>query len=170
MNKSNAYKLVIILTLFLAIQACSAETPAPLPAHTALPTLMPTETATPTPYPTPRPKSVSDEVRDTYIASINPLLDEWEAVNQLMSDRGSGWLDRIIKLQEIRNEYSQLAIDPYFDELHAQMILHMDCQIAAYVALLSSKVPTSNEFQGEPFKLLEEPELIFERCSFPDAE
>jgi len=170
MNKSNFYRLIIILALVLVIQACSPGTPTPMPTHTALPTLMPTETATPTPYPTPRPKSVSDEVRDTYIASIDPLLDEWEAVNQLMSDKGRGSYDRVIKLQEIRNGFAQLEIDPYFDELHAQMLLHMDCQIAAYVALMSSRDYSSIEFQGEPFELLEEPEVIFERCSFPDTE
>ncbi|OQY32732.1 MAG: hypothetical protein B6243_07145 [Anaerolineaceae bacterium 4572_5.2] len=152
MNKSNLYRLIIILTLVFAIQAC-------LP-----------ETATPTLYPTPRLKSVSDEVRDDYLASIDPLLDEWEAVNQLMSDRGRGAYDRVVKLQEIRNEFAQLEIDPYFDELHTQMILHMDCQIAAYVALMSSRDYSSIEFRGEPFELLEEPEVIFERCSLSGAE
>jgi len=145
MNKSNFYRLIIFLTLVLAIQGCSPEM------------------AAPTPYPTPKPKSVSDEVRDEYFASTVPLLDEWEAVIPLMFDRGRGWQDRIIKLQEIRKGYSQLEVDPYFDELHAQMILHMDCQIAAYVALVNLRDFSSGG-------LLEGPEVIFERCSFPGAE
>ena len=152
MDKSNAHKLVIILILVLMIQACSPGT------------------ATSTPFPTPKPKNVSDEVRDNYFVLINPLLDEWEAVIPLMSDRGNGWLDRIIKLEEIRNKFSKLEIDPYFDEPHSQMVLHMDCQIAAYVALMSSRDYSSIEFQGKPFELLEKPETIFERCSFPAAE
>ncbi|MBT3314476.1 MAG: hypothetical protein HN390_07660 [Anaerolineae bacterium] len=149
MNESNAHKLVFILILAFMIQACSPDVPTPS---------------------TSKPKNISDEAKSEYFALINPLLDEWEAVIPLMSDRGNGWLDRIIKLQEIRNEYSQLEIDPYFNELHTQMILHMDCQIAAYVALISSRDYSSIEFQGEPFELLEEPEVIFERCSFPGAE
>ena len=152
MKISNTYKLVIILILALMIQACSPET------------------ATSTPFPTPKPKNVSDEVRDNYFALINPLLDEWEAVIPLMSDRGRGWLNRIIELQEIRNEFVKLEIDPYFEELHTQMILHMDCQIAAYVALANPKDYSSIEFQGKPFELLEESEVIFERCSFPAVE
>ena len=149
MDKSNAHKLVFILILALMIQACSPETPTPS---------------------TTKPETISDEARNEYFALINPLLDEWEAVIPLMSDRGSGWLDRIIKLEEIRNKFSKLEIDPYFYELHSQMILHMDCQIAAYVALMSSRDYSSIEFQGKPFELLEKPETIFERCSFPAAE
>ena len=143
MGKSSAYKLVIVLILVLMIQACSTETP--------------------TPSPTPKPKKISDERRDEYFALIGPLLDEWEALIPLMSDRGSGWLNRIAELQEIRNEFANLEIDPYFYELHAQMILHMDCQIAAYVALV-------NPGEYSAGILLEEPEMIFKRCSFPTVE
>ena len=143
MDKSNAYKLAIVLILTLMIQACSPETPIP--------------------YSTPKPKNISDEVKDEYFALINPLLDQWEAVIPLMSDRNSGRLNRIIELQEIRNEFEKLEIDPYFYELHSQMILHMDCQIAAYIALVNPGDYSSGI-------LLEEPEGIFKRCSFPNAE
>ena len=50
MDKSNAYKLAIVLILTLMIQACSPETPIP--------------------YSTPKPKNISDEVKDEYFALI----------------------------------------------------------------------------------------------------
>ncbi len=114
------------------------------------------------PYSTPKPKNISDEEKVEYFALIDPLLDEWEALIPLMSDRGSGWLKRIVELEEIRKEFSELEIDPYFDDIHTRMILHMDCQIAAYIALINSRDYSSGI-------LLEEAEILFERCSFPTA-
>ena len=160
MNKSNFTRMITILTFFLIIQGCSQGTQAP--------TL--TSTSTPTPYPTLRPKSVSDEVRNAYVEAVGPILEDWEEVNLLMADRGRGGLDRIIRLEEIRIEFAEVEIDPYFDELHVQMLLHMDCQIAAYVALTSSRDHSPIDYKGEAFELLEEPELIFDRCSFPVGE
>lgn len=146
MNKSNSSRLIIILTLFLMIQGCSLET------------------TTPIPFSTPIPKELRDQIRDAYVASTEPLLKEWDEVNQLATDRGRyDWLDLIIKMQEIRNGFAQLEVDPTVEDTHSQMILHMDCQIAAYVALVSPRDYSSIE-------LLEEPDVIFGRCSFPVAE
>lgn len=163
MDKSNSYILIIGLTLFLMVQSCSPEAPTPTPTHTALPIPTSTETTTPIPFSTPMSKEVREQIRDAYLASIDPFIKEWEEVNQLATDRGRGWIDHIIRLQEIRNGFAQLEVDPAFEDIHSQMILHMDCQIAAYVALVSPRDYLSSG-------LLEEPEVIFERCSFPVAE
>lgn len=168
MNKSNFTRMITILTFFLIIQGCSQGTPAltssPTPSPTSAPTL------TPTPYPTLRPKSVSDEVRNAYFEPVGPILKEWEEANLLMADRGSGGLGPIIRLEEIRIEFAELERDPYFDEVHAQMVLHMDCQIAAYVALMIPRDQIPVDYMGEAFEFLEEVEVIFGRCSFPDAD
>jgi hypothetical protein len=146
MNESNSYRLIIILTLFLIIQGCSLETPTPIS------------------FSTPMPKELHDQIRDAYVASIDPLLKEWDEVNQLATDRGRyDWLNLIIKMQEIRNGFAQLEVDPTVEDIHSQMILHMDCQIAAYVAFVSPRDYSTIE-------LLEEPDVIFGRCSFPVAE
>lgn len=163
MDKSNSYILIIGLTLFLMAQGCSPDAPTPTPTHTALSIPMSTETTTPMPISTPMSKEEREQIRDVYLAAIDPFLDEWEEVNQLATDRGRGWIGHIIRLQEIRNGFAQLEIDPVSEYLHSQMILHMDCQIAAYVALISPRDYSSVE-------LLDEPEVIFERCSFPVTE
>ncbi len=71
------------------------------------------------------------------VTASYPLLSEWRAVNLLAADnRGRDWLDQIGQLQALRMSFSQLTVDPSLAELHNQMILHMDCQIAAYMALV----------------------------------
>ena len=81
-------------------------------------------------------------------------------------------LDLIIRMQEIRNDVVGLEVDPEMEDSHSQLILHMDCQIAAYAALIDPRNwdYLSIEPIVEPVELLEEHEVIFERCSFPVVE
>ena len=66
----------------------------------------------------------------------------------------------------------QLEVDPTKEEIHSELILHMDCQIAAYAALIDPRNWDflSIEPRVEPVELLEEHEVIFDRCSFPIVE
>ena len=173
MNKIYSYRLIIILTLFLLIQGCSPEKPTPTPLHPTLPIPMSTETPTPIPFSTPLPVELRQQIIQEYNALIYPFVTEWLEVNRLATEWGrADMLDLIIRMQEIRNEIVQLEVDPTLEETHSQLILHMDCQIAAHAALIdpSNWDYLSIEPRVEPVELLEEHEVIFGRCSFPVAE
>ena len=172
-NNTNSYRLIIILTLFLVIQGCSSETPTPALIHPSLPIPMSTETPTPIPFSTPLPIELRQQINFEYNALIGPFVTEWLELNQLATDWGrTDMHDLIIRMQEIRNEIVQLEVDPSLEKIHSQLILHMDCQIAAHAAFYDYEPGDylSIELIVEPVELLEEHEVIFERCSFPVVE
>jgi len=172
-NKTNSFGMIIILTLYLLIQGCSPETPTPNPIHPTLPIPMSTETPTPIPFSTPLPEELIRQILREYNALIVPFFTEWLEVNRLATEWGrTDMLDLIIRMQEIRNDVVGLEVDPEMEHNHSQLILHMDCQIAAHAAFIDPRKwdYISIEPIVESVELLEEHEVIFERCSFPVVE
>ena len=144
------------LTLF----SC-AEVPAPFPTNTPEPIPPSAEPPTPTLIPTRMPEELREQIRDNYLAASFPLLDEWASTNLLANNRSRpDWLDQVNQLLSIRSNYAQLEVDPSLEALHNQMLLHMDCQIAAYMAFLR---PEDYAF----FDTETDPQGSFERCSLP---
>ncbi len=153
MNKSKSCRLIIILVLFLLIQGCSLETPTPIP------------------FSTPLPEELRRQILIEYNALIGPFVTEWLEVSRLATEWGrTDMLDLIIRMQEIRNEVVGLEVYPTLEEGHSQLILHMDCQIAAHAVFIDPGYYSIGGQIAKLVELLEEHEVIFERCSFPVVE
>lgn len=111
--------------------------------------------------PTPVPDELRRELTREYSQAIAPILEDWTEVSELALDRSQpDWMDRIGELHAVRTRFVQLEVHPIFEEPHAQMTLHMDCQIAAQYALV--RVEDYAQI-GVPVA----PETIFDRCRFP---
>jgi hypothetical protein len=153
---------IMALLVLILICGCAQLEKTPLPAKTSTSTLIPTSTNVPTTIPTstyiptPLPEDLRNQIMDEYLAAVEPILSEWyvniEKINEV---RYQFLVDELIRL---RNEFASLEIDPYFDNLHARMVQHMDCQVASYLALIGK--------EGVYMMNLDiEPSYYFENCS-----
>ena len=137
-------KITSIILVLLLIYGCAPSNTPPIPTSTYLPT--------------PLPEDLRIQIRDEYLAAIDPLLSEWEETIETAKERRL--YGAIENLSRLRDEFARMEIDPYFANLHAQMILHMDCQIASHLALIDPQ--DYHKFDPEA-----DYELLFSRCSYP---
>ena len=153
---------IMSLLVLIFICGCAQLEKTPIPAKTSIPTFIPTLTIIPTLMPTstyiptPMPEDLRKQLMDEYLTAVEPILSEWyvniEKINEV---RYQSLVDELIRL---RNEFASLEIDPYFDNLHARMVQHMDCQVASYLALIGK--------EGVYMMNLDiEPSYYFDNCS-----
>ena len=138
------FKITLLSLVLLLIYGCTPGDTPPIPTSTYLPT--------------PMPEDLRNQIGEEYIAAIDPVLSEWYENIEIANERRQ--YNVFENLSRIRNEFVNLEIDPYFDSLHAQMILHMDCQIASYFALVDPQ--DYDEYNPEV-----DYEILFSRCSYP---
>jgi hypothetical protein len=161
------FKIILLILVLLLIYGCTPRDTPPIPTSTHLPTPIPTSTHLPTPIPTstylptPMPEDLRKQIMEEYIAAIDPVLSEWYENIEIANERRQ--YSVFENLSRIRNEFVNLEIDPYFDSKHAQMILHMDCQIASHFAL----VDPQDYYEYNPEV---DYEILFSRCSYPVQE
>jgi hypothetical protein len=155
--------LILLVFVLILICGCAQIEKTPLPVKTNTPTFIPTSTIittlipTSTYIPTPMPEDLRKQLMDEYSAAVEPILSEWyvniEKINEV---RYQSLVDELIRL---RFEFASLEIDPYFDNLHARMVQHMDCQVASYLALIGP--------EGVYMMNLDlDPSFYFENCTY----
>ena len=139
-------KTIIILLVMMLFQGCIPSEPPPTPTWTYIPTLMPTRTYIPTPMPTwtylptQMPDELREKIRDEYLSAAEPLINEWDELILLINDRSRHeWYDTLLQLKDTRDRFANLVIDPFFDDPHSRMIMHMDCQITSYLVTITTK-------------------------------
>ena len=119
-------KTILILLVMMIFQGCISSEPPPTPTWTYIPTLMPDE--------------LREKIVDEYVSAVEPLINEWDELILLINDRSRHkWHDTLLQLKDTRDRFANLVIDPFFDDLHSKMIMHMDCQITSYLVVVDKK-------------------------------
>ena len=110
------------------------------------------------------PDEVREKIVDEYVSAVEPLINEWDELILLINDRSRHeWYDTLLQLKDTRDRFANLVIDPFFDDPHSRMIMHMDCQITSYLVTITTK-------DYQKFNAEVDVEVSLNKCVLPSSD